>query len=226
MLKYNICLVVAALVISGCNPTAQVTQDRISFDNEEIPILSQEDKEYLINVSQTSVSDFFNGKEDAEHTWPASYDGINNTVFVAFRIQGKKKGSWSAKETNLAQSVYLATQRTLKDNRYDGAIKKKHVPELKIEIFILGKSYPFSKKYEPGIHGLRIRKDNRRATFYNDVVIEKKWTTKYAFKRLCRKAKLPENCYDDESVEKYIFRTLHFGTTTKSPDIVTFYKGR
>ena len=222
--KGIIWLAAAVLVLSGCNLTAQVTQERISFDHENIPILSQEDKHYLITVAHTAVSDFFSGKVEAEHTWPAHYDSVNNTVFVAFRLQGKKKGSWSAREKNLAKSIYVATQRTLKDHRYDGSIKEEDISELKIEVFILGKNHPYSNAYEPGIHGLRFKKGSNVAIYYNDVAIELNNNTEKLLENLCKKAKLPADCAGDPNVEKYIFRTLHFGTTHLSPEIVTFYR--
>jgi len=230
MLKYTskegiVWLAAVVLVLSGCNLTAQVTQDNISFDNEAIPILSQEDKHYFITVAQTSVSDFFSGKVEAEHTWPARYDGVNNTVFIAFRLQGKKKGSWSARENNLASSIYIATQRTLKDQRYNGSIEEKDIPNLKIEMFILGKNHPYNSTYEPGIHGIKFKKGNKVAVYYNDVAIELNHNTAKLLESLCKKAKLPEDCAGDPNVEKYIFRTLHFGTTHLSPEIVTFYRG-
>jgi len=42
--------------------------------------------------------------------------------------------------------------------------------------------------------------------------------------QLCLKAGLNENCYNDKSVKKYYFETIHFGNTEFSDVVVTWYR--
>jgi len=205
-------------LISGC-----VEKEFFHYIPGEVIDLTYEDKDYLISVAYMAVNDTFSGNNQT-YDWLEKFDGVNNKVFIGFRINGKKKGSWSATKDNLAESVYTATVRTLEDQRYDGSITEEDVPDLKIEIFILGEYMPLDDNYEPGIHGLRFEKNDTEATYYNSVAIEGNYQTEKLMSKLCTKADLDENCCDDPTVNKYYFNTLHFATTRFSEDIITFYR--
>ena len=123
-------------LISGC-----VEKEFFHYIPDEVIDLTYEDKDYLISVAYMAVNDTFSGNNQT-YDWLEKFDGVNNKVFIGFRINGKKKGSWSATKDNLAESVYTATVRTLEDQRYDGSITEEDVPDLKIEIFILGEYMP------------------------------------------------------------------------------------
>lgn len=205
-------------LISGC-----VEKEFFHYIPDEVIDLTYEDKDYLISVAYMAVNDTFSGNNQT-YDWLEKFDGVNNKVFIGFRINGKKKGSWSATKDNLAESVYTATVRTLEDQRYDGSITEEDVPDLKIEIFILGEYMPLDDNYEPGIHGLRFEKNDTEATYYNSVAIEGNYQTEKLMSKLCTKADLDENCCDDPTVNKYYFNTLHFATTRFSEDIITFYR--
>ncbi|MEA1925212.1 MAG: AMMECR1 domain-containing protein [Candidatus Altiarchaeota archaeon] len=185
--------------------------------------LSQKDREYLVSVAYTAVTDFFSGNVSGGG-WPDRFDGVNRKVFVGFRVKGKKSGSWSALRDNLAESVYVAAKRTLLDRRYGSPLTEEGVSELKIEVFILGDYSPLNNNYEPGIHGLRFEKDGKEATYYNSVAIEGNYGTTKLMGKLCKKANLPENCYTESSVKKYSFPTIHFATTRFTDEVVTFYR--
>jgi len=205
-------------LISGC-----VEKEFVHYIPDEVIDLTYEDKDYLISVAYMAVNDTFSGNNQT-YDWLEKFDGVNNKVFIGFRINGEKKGSWSATKDNLAESVYTATVRTLEDQRYDGSITEEDVPDLKIEIFILGEYMPLDDNYEPGIHGLRFEKNDTEATYYNSVAIEGNYQTEKLMSKLCTKADLDENCCDDPTVNKYYFNTLHFATTRFSEDIITFYR--
>jgi len=205
-------------LISGC-----VEKEFFHYIPDEVIDLTYEDKDYLISVAYMAVNDTFSGNNQT-YDWLEKFDGVNNKVFIGFRINGKKKGSWSATKDNLAESVYTATVRTLEDQRYDGSITEEDVPDLKIEIFILGEYMPLDDNYESGIHGLRFEKNDTEATYYNSVAIEGNYQTEKLMSKLCTKADLDENCCDDPTVNKYYFNTLHFATTRFSEDIITFYR--
>jgi len=200
--------------------------DSIELQVNEFIDLSYEDKEYLMEVAYKAVDDYFAGSgESAEPLFLEKYDNINRKVFVGFRVNAKIKGSVSARKDNLAESVYVATLRTLEDQRFEGGLTEDDVKDLKIAIIILGdEDILDEQKFEKGIHGLRIEKGEKGATYYNTVAIEGNHSLGNLLKKLCEKAGLGEDCYEDEDVNIYYFPTIHFATTRFSDEITTFYR--
>jgi len=213
------------------NPDQLVDEDFREFTQTiEVPAddfigLSEKDKKYLIDISYQAVNDYFNDKvESRDISFDEKFNNINNKVFIGFRINGRKKGSYSAQKNNLAESVYEATLRTVEDQRYDGGITKNILKDLKIEIIILGDEKELDSKYEKGIHGLRIDKGNNGATYYNTVAIEGNHNLDRLLEKLCEKAGLDQNCSADSSINIYYFPTIHFATTRFSDNITTYYR--
>jgi len=197
----------------------------IEIQEDEFLNLDYKDKEYLIDIAYRAVDDYFSGvTEIDESLFLEKYDDIENKVYIGFRVIGYKKGSYSAKEENLAKSVYIATQRTIQDTRYDGSITETHLDRLKIEIFIIGEEKILDEGYEKGIHGIRLEKSGQGATFYNSVAVEKNYSLEKLLQRLCLKAGLSEDCSDDEAVNINYFPTIHFASTRFSDEITTFYR--
>ena len=199
--------------------------DSIEPQVDEFIDLSYEDKEYLIEVAYKAVDDYFSGSGESEESlFLEKYDDIDKKVFIGFRVNGLKKGSYSASKNNLAESVYVATLRTIEDQRFDGGITEDDLKDLKIEIIILGDEKELDENYEKGIHGLRIEKGDMGATYYSTVAIEGNYSLDELLPKLCSKAGLDENCYQDEAVSIYYFPTIHFATTGFSDEITTFYR--
>ena len=197
----------------------------IEVDIDEFVDLTYEDKEYLIDVAYKAVDDYFKGSgTDKESLFLEKYDGIDRKIFIGFGIAGSKKGSYSARKDNLAESVYVATQRTIEDTRYGGGITEDDLDDLKIEIFILGDEKELDDGYEKGIHGIRVEKGDKGATYYNSVAIEGNHDLTTLKSKLCEKAGLGGECYEDDSVSIYYFPTIHFATTRFSDEITTFYR--
>jgi len=197
----------------------------IEIQEDEFLDLDYEDKEYLIDIAYKAVDDYFSDvTEIDESLLLEKYDDIDNKVFIGFRVMGYKKGSYSAKEKNLAKSVYIATQRTIQDARYDGSITETQLGHLKIEVFIIGEEKVLDTGYEKGVYGIRLEKSGQGATFYNSVAIEKNYSLKKLLQRLCLKARLSEDCINDEAVKKYYFPMIHFASTRFSNKITTFYR--
>jgi AMMECR1 domain-containing protein len=210
----------------------KLIDDRFSeyVDSIEVNIdgfidLSYEDKEYLMDVAYKAVDDYFTGSGGEEESlFLEKYDGIDRKVFIGFGVAGSKKGSYSARKSNLAESVYVATQRTIEDTRYGGGITEDDLSDLKIEIIILGDEKLLDGGYEKGIHGLRVEKGGKEATYYNTVAIEGNHDLNTLLAKLCEKAGLDGDCYEDNSVSIYYFPTIHFATTRFSNEITTFYR--
>jgi len=192
--------------------------------DSSLPHLTEADKTFLIGIARHAtkhnrLSDF------GPPPFPKKYDGIDNKVFISLAIDGAKRGSWSAKKSNLAHTVYAATESTLKDKRF-GGISKEDADDLQIEIIILGDEsvLEHDNLYEPGIHGLRIAWQKKEATFYNSVAIEGGNNLKTLKEKLCKKAGLEEQCSSDDKPTFYYFPTLHFATTRFSNEVTTLYR--
>jgi len=198
--------------------------DSIEVDIGEFIDLSYEDKEYLMDAAYKAVDDYFAGSDEDKSLFLEKYDGIDRKVFIGFGVAGSKKGSYSARKDNLAESVYVAAQRTIEDTRYGGGITEDDLDDLKIEIIILGDEKLLDEGYEKGIHGLRVEKDGSGATYYNTVAIEGNHDLNTLLAKLCEKAGLDGDCYKDDSVSIYYIPTIHFATTRFSDEITTFYR--
>ncbi|OYT27551.1 MAG: hypothetical protein B6U97_01265 [Candidatus Altiarchaeales archaeon ex4484_96] len=185
--------------------------------------LSRGDQDYLVAVAYSAVNDYFLSNDSGKN-WPPRFDNVKRKVFVGFRVDGVKRGSWSALRDNLAESVYVAAHRTLSDRRYGPALTEDELSRLKIEIFILGDYTPLSSEYEPGIHGLYFVKDDKQASYYNSVAIEGNLGLDTLMQKLCLKAGLDAQCSQNPDVEKYIYPTIHFASTRFTDDVVLFYR--
>ncbi len=198
--------------------------DSIDVDAGEFLDLTYEDKEYLMEVAYRAVDDYYSGSDaDVSSLFLEKYNGIGRKVFVGFDLEGQKKGSYSARKDNLAESVYVATQRTIEDLRF-GGITEDDADNLKIEVIILGDEKKLDDGYEKGIHGIRIENGDKGATYYNSVAIEGNFSLDELLPKLCKKAGLDEDCYDERSTDKYYFPTIHFAATQFSDEITTFYR--
>ncbi len=199
--------------------------ESIDIDQGRFIDLDQDDMEYLISISYRAVDDYFSGSnEPAEPMFLDKYNGINRKLYIGFRVNGHKKGSYSAREDNLAETVYIATMRTIEDKRYDGGITEDDLADLKIEIIIIGDEKILDSDYEKGIHGLRLEKGGNSATYYNTVAIEGDHGLEILLQKLCAKAGLDQDCYQGGTASIYYFPTLHFASTRFSEGISDFYR--
>ena len=197
----------------------------IEIENKDFLVLTEADKRYLIDLVYSTVNDFFlSNTNNTDVTYPEKFNDINKKVYVRFLVNNQKRGSYSAKENNLAETVYNATIKTLNDDRYGGTLKESEINGLKISIYIIGDEKILDDGYEKGIHGLRLEKNGKSATYYNSVAIEGNYKLSRLIEKLCSKAGLENDCADDPDTKVYYFPTIHFGTTPYSEDIVTFYR--
>ncbi len=200
--------------------------DSLEIHYDEFMELDYSDKEYLMDIAYKAVDDYFSGiTEPDESIFLKKFDGLDNKVFIGFRVKGSKKGSYSARKDNLARSVYVASQRTIEDTRYDGSITEENLSDLKIEILIFGDEKELDKEdYEKGIHGLRIEKGGKSATYYNTVAIEGNHGLDRLLEKLFKKAGFSGDFAEDKEAKVYYFPTIHFATTRYSDEIITFYR--
>jgi len=185
--------------------------------------LTEGDKQILVDTAYQAVHGFF-AQDPEPTTFSSAFDGMGNTVFVGFRVDGVKRGSWSSAGSNLLQTVYDATVNTADDTRY-GQLRLDETDKLSIELFILGSEHSWDAGYEPGIHGIRLTDGQHSAMYYNSVAVESGLPpTADLLSRLCQKAGLESDCQNDPGVQLFYFPTMHLLADSPVSGVTTLYR--
>jgi len=83
--------------------------------------------------------------------------------------------------------------------------------EIKLSVYLCEvHKIPDAKQYEPGVHGIIMRKGVHASTFLPEVPVEEGWTREETFRHLCLKAGLPADAWKQET-EFYVYKTQVFG---------------
>lgn len=129
-------------------------------------------------------------------------------VFITFLRGGKVRASKGfTRKTEESKNIFLHLRQTLiraiEDERFGGVIDEEESKQLQIVIQFMknrkrldNQSLQMLKKQiEPGIHAISLRQGNNRAIYKESVPISKNWSIEKTLERLCKKAKLPTDCY-------------------------------
>jgi AMMECR1 domain-containing protein len=208
-----------------------------------LPELASEDRKYLAGLAYDAARDYFAGKE-VRPAFPEKFGGACNEVYAVFRVDGRLKGSASALRKNLADSVYSAVGKALKEGRCEGTLKcsgnltRSELGKLQIEVFILdggrevsdrGKLYlprlkVFDGEFEPGIHTIRLEKGSKSATYLSDVAIVGNIDTPKLVSALCNKINLSDDCAKRKDVSVTVYETTHFMKNAKEERVIDLYR--
>lgn len=219
----------AAILIFCAILTFKIIFDNINTkENTESALwnIKEEEKEELLELAHKTTENYFSGEdlkkiEDSEV--PENLK-IDNKVFVTIRTKGKARGCRAFQSSNLLESVRRATIRAIEDKNYNKPLSEADISNVRIDISILAPYEnfdPISQKItdfiEPGIHGIRIDHHQAKGSAYYlpYVQTEKNYKTTKLLSRLCKKAKLAENCFDDPLLEIKRFKTLHLIDSTR-----------
>jgi len=187
---------------------------------ETVPKLSEEEKNYLLQLAEGAIKDFFaSGKQ--VNSFPEKYAKHKNAVYVILWRDGKRVGSWYSRTDNLAYTVYKATWNNLLNN------KVKNGAGLQVHIQIMGGYEPLDGvddlSYSRGVYGLRVVNGKKAANYYSTFAIEGNYRRIKLINKLILKAGAGEEKIENNRFYKY--KTLHFARSLVSDDIVTFYRG-
>lgn len=170
--------------------------------------LAPEEQKELLNLARQAISVYLESgqfldyqPENPKYRQPAG-------AFVTLKKDNLLRGCigfaepvyplWQA----VAQSAVLAATE---DSRFP-PLKMTELPQLKIEISVLGPLQPVRKLSEIkiGRHGLVIKQGQRSGLLLPQVATEYGWDRQTFLRELCRKAGLPQNAYRDlRSVYKF-----------------------
>jgi uncharacterized protein (TIGR00296 family) len=180
-------------------------------------ISPQEKKELLILARQT-LENQLNAKKTTPKTISKRLNSLNYLVFVTLFNHGEIRACRGEKKDNLISSLVSACKKDLANPWQNKPITKQELKDIQILITILGKDAPITgrnldqirKIIEIGHHGLKIERGKNRAIFLENVPVYHHFGLQKTLQRLCRKAKLPQNSWQEKTTKLYKFETITF----------------
>lgn len=132
-------------------------------------------------------------------------------VFVTLRKVGELRGCVGllSPKSALHKSVQEMTiSAATGDPRFD-PVGEDELADINIEISVLTPLRPIENvsEIEVGKHGLCVVKGHRRGVFLPDVAVEMGWDRTTFLRETCRKAGLPSDAWEDDSVELSVFES-------------------
>jgi uncharacterized protein (TIGR00296 family) len=87
------------------------------------------------------------------------------------------------------------------------------LPAIRIDVSILGSPAELAdlSAFEPGVDGVIVERDGRRALLLPEVADDQGWGVEEMLTTVCRKAGLPGNAWQDPRTRRFVFRTVRFG---------------
>jgi len=188
-------------------------------------LLTNEEKIFLLNLARKTMSYHLSGNkknslEDGGIEKLSDNLKHRATVDVAIYVDGKLRGSQIVAEKTIPEAVVSAALMTIVDARF-APLKKEELSRTTIEIYILGDKIPagninFSAKRPPEYFGrkgfyLFDEKTGKDAYFLPSVFNKIYFNDIESFlSRLCEKASLVKNCFQDENVDIFVYDGQYF----------------
>ncbi len=183
--------------------------------------LREEQKETLLAAAEKAISDYY-AKKQAPEVWLPEFDNMDRRVYSILRKNGKRLGSWYTRENNLEQTVYQATIKNLKRHKIAEADAK----DLDIHVQVFGDYEKYdAEKYQKGLHGLRVERGEAGANYYGSYALEGNYKATKMLPKLCKKAGLEENCWQQEGTDLFMYKFLHFAKKNQQGEMRNYYRG-
>lgn len=180
-------------------------------------VLTAGEKKILLQVARQSVSSVLEGIA-CEPSHPTGNLLAKAGVFVSIHTaQGILRGCIGqlfGKASLIDTVKEVAISSAFHDPRFP-SVKREELKELVFEISILS---PFRlarpEEVVPGIHGIYLKNGFSSGLLLPQVATDQGWDRIQFLNHGCRKAGLPEACWQDPNTELYIFTALVFGEQT------------
>ncbi|MFI5261406.1 MAG: AmmeMemoRadiSam system protein A [Candidatus Limnocylindrales bacterium] len=135
-------------------------------------------------------------------------------VFVTLTEHGDLRGCIGTLDADrsLREAVVAATlNAALGDPRFL-PVTATELPAIEVGISVLGPPVPIvdPADFTPGVDGVTVERDGRRALLLPEVATEFAWGTTQMFDNACRKAGLPAAAWQDGRTRLSAFRTIRF----------------
>ena len=139
-------------------------------------------------------------------------------AFVTLRKGGQLRGcvgqivSDKPLYETVAEAAIAAATRDPRFHRLDLS----EMPQLEIEISVLTPLQPLERieDLEIGVHGLYIKDSKYSGLLLPQVATAHNWDCTQFLQQVCKKAKLPEEAWQDSETEIYLFSSHVFGETS------------
>ena len=178
--------------------------------------LDEEEGRVLLTLARKSIASFFQtGRalevDPAEHPGLERKCGVFVTLHKGTELRGCIGCHWS--DECLCRTVAeMAVASAFRDRRFP-PLRREELDEVHIEISVYLSPPTWidvPEEYEPGKHGIVMRRGVRSATFLPSVPVEQHWDRKMTLRALCRKAGLPLNAWQEEDAEFFVYTTQVF----------------
>lgn len=141
--------------------------------------------------------------------------GRRAAVFVTLTKAGELRGCMGTLQPDrpLGETVALTAITAARDDPRFAPLQADELPLLHVDVSILG---PFAELAElsafvPGVHGVMVERDGRRALLLPEVAIDHRWDGERMLGAVCEKAGLPRDAWQDQRTRRLVFRTVRFG---------------
>jgi AmmeMemoRadiSam system protein A len=174
---------------------------------------SSEEREELLRIARHATNAYVTQGRMPEETPCHSKLSAPGAAFVTFRSGGNLRGciGYTEPHAPLYRTVQeCAVAAATEDPRFP-RVTPGEVEALRIEISVLTPLVPVRPEdVTVGVHGLMIRKGQKRGLLLPQVALEKGWDRKEFLSQVCAKAGLPPDAWR-ENAELYSFTAEVFG---------------
>jgi hypothetical protein len=199
--------------------------------------LSSKDVSYLMRLARNELNRRFGFPITDLGPEPPGVGQQGERVHVAIRVHGRLRATHSAAAGTLVESVKEALVDAVRDNDYGGQFVRGEVPNARIELMILTGREPITRR-EPhsvktafalGGDGVELDHDAETTRYLPWVVFNYEiGSHERLLERLCRKAGLPEDAWQDPDTQIYRTTWLHYleSPSAAGPGYVELFRYR
>jgi AmmeMemoRadiSam system protein A len=133
-------------------------------------------------------------------------------AFVTLTEHGSLRGCMGslAAEQPLRRAVAAAGALAAVDDPRFMPVTEHELPSIHIDVSVLGPAVPLRDPmaFRPGIDGVIVARDGRRALFLPEVATDQGWGPREMFDAVCEKAGLEGHAWHDPRTRLFVFRTV------------------
>jgi AmmeMemoRadiSam system protein A len=155
------------------------------------------------------------GSRDAASPPPAEASAALDqpgAAFVTLTEHGSLRGCMGslAAEQPLRRAVAAAGALAAVDDPRFMPVTEHELPSIHIDVSVLGPAVPLRDPmaFRPGIDGVIVARDGRRALFLPEVATDQGWGPREMFDAVCEKAGLEGHAWHDPRTRLFVFRTV------------------
>lgn len=182
--------------------------------------LSDEGLAYLLRAAHLTVEARMHGRNVVAAHFadpPVELLSQNARVFVSLEVGDKLRGCRARSGRHLLDTVIKSTLYTLQDPRFGGPFTQEDLAHLEVDLLFMLEPEPVTartldeleKQIWLGVHGLKIKRGKKTASYKSTVPVEKGWSVQRTLTRLCEKADLSGGTWKSERTEITRYQTVH-----------------